>query len=225
MQYNKVKENIIKEISNLTLYEMHSSTYPFICQICGKSFKRLRDLSYHINISTDHETVNPNLFNLYLKLQLLLKSDEINKCWIWNGYKCQGYGGYGDIPAHRLSYKLFNDTKISNGKLICHKCDNPLCINPNHLYEGTAQDNMNDMKKRGRSLKGDKNPSKREEVRKKLRKSWLCIDPYEKYYIVNNLKQFCNDNNINYRTMIEAGGGFGWKCKKLHLIAQKILEV
>lgn len=53
------------------------------------------------------------------------------------------------VAAHRISYELFKG-KIKKGKFILHHCDNPPCVNPSHLYQGTPQDNMTDKVKRGR---------------------------------------------------------------------------
>tara|TARA_R110000737_G_scaffold340221_1_gene362858 strand:- start:1016 stop:1408 length:393 start_codon:yes stop_codon:yes gene_type:complete len=83
---------------------------------------------------------------------------EGNKCWEWMGSKdINGYGKLSiggrdanfDIRAHRLSYEMrFGPIKPQN--LICHTCDNPSCVNPNHLFEGTQVDNMRDMSRKGR---------------------------------------------------------------------------
>jgi hypothetical protein len=78
--------------------------------------------------------------------------------WIGNQRKKQGYGGFrynGKMMlAHRVSY-LLNKGEIGD-KHVLHSCDNPYCVNPDHLFLGTHQDNMSDMKKKGRgvSLKG-----------------------------------------------------------------------
>lgn len=80
-------------------------------------------------------------------------------CWGWKGSKL--VSGYGNIRyggkihcAHRLSYE-FHIGPIPEGMNVCHKCDNPVCSNPDHLFIGTQQDNVIDMhsKKRWKSSK------------------------------------------------------------------------
>ena len=83
-----------------------------------------------------------------------------NDCWNWlaNQTKIYGYGRFRCNKmelAHRISY-ILKYGKISNDILVCHICNNKLCINPNHLFLGTWQDNMNDMINKKRSLTGEK---------------------------------------------------------------------
>jgi len=73
-----------------------------------------------------------------------------NECWEWLGSKNKG--GYGN---HRLSYEYFIG-HIPKGLCVCHKCDNPGCVNPNHLFLGTYKENMQDCKIKGRICKGEK---------------------------------------------------------------------
>lgn len=89
-------------------------------------------------------------------------SKSENGCWNWNGVKDED--GYGRIyqslngkhiyhMAHRASYFIHFGIPES-GILICHRCDNPSCVNPEHLFCGTPMDNMNDRDSKGRQMKG-----------------------------------------------------------------------
>ena len=78
-----------------------------------------------------------------------------NGCWVWKvANSRKGYGflqaGGRSWPAHRISFELAHERRISAGMVIMHTCDNPPCVNPDHLREGTAQDNYADMVSKGR---------------------------------------------------------------------------
>ena len=62
------------------------------------------------------------------------------------------------IGAHRLAY-INKYGPVPRDLVVCHKCDNPTCVNVDHLFIGTYQDNMDDMVGKGRSLFGEKNPN------------------------------------------------------------------
>jgi hypothetical protein len=81
-------------------------------------------------------------------------------CWEWTGFYTGKYGAFRiggkggrDIRAHRLSWVIQNGP-IPPGMFICHQCDNPRCVNPDHLFVGTPQDNVDDMHAKGRRRTG-----------------------------------------------------------------------
>lgn len=87
--------------------------------------------------------------------------DPISGCWQWTGsVDKDGYGvvsiGNRSKKVHRVFYDLYYGA-IDEDLVVCHQCDNPPCCNPEHLFQGTVQDNSDDMVEKGRSLKGERN--------------------------------------------------------------------
>lgn len=88
-----------------------------------------------------------------------------SECWSWMGARTnRGYGFYAPLPGvllktHRVAYALQNG-EIEDGLFVCHKCDNPSCCNPAHLFLGTPKDNTQDMISKGRGNRsyGELNP-------------------------------------------------------------------
>lgn len=82
-----------------------------------------------------------------------------NQCWAWTGHKDRD--GYGitwvkpkTIKAHRLIFNLIRGP-IPSGMLVCHKCDNPGCVNPEHLFLGSNSENIQDSISKGRWACGE----------------------------------------------------------------------
>jgi len=112
--------------------------YP--CIICEKEFKRRS---------------SPHLCSDKCRLFYYMKKTE--DCWIWiGGVNRYGYGkvmkGNMTTVASRLSYTVFKGD-IKEGMFVCHTCDTPSCINPDHLWLGTHQDNMDDMVRKNRQYR------------------------------------------------------------------------
>jgi hypothetical protein len=82
------------------------------------------------------------------------KVHKTDTCWLWTGLVDEdGYGRFKrdgtDFRAHRFAYKLTYGTSPA-GHYVCHHCDTPLCVRPDHLFLGTAADNLADCIRKGR---------------------------------------------------------------------------
>lgn len=150
----------------------------------------------------------------------ILKNVVINNvtgCWEWVGYKRNGYGRTiigsrkdgtrKTITAHRLSYLIFRE-KIPDGMEICHSCDNPACINPDHLFAGTRQENIDDRERKGRNIV----KTGEEQSLAKLSKKAVKDARWERTYHGTSFQKLADRYGVSKKTMQNAINGTTWKC-------------
>ena len=121
------------------------------CPECGKTFKHKTSMSGHMrHCAVTHE----QLFWLHVD------KGGPNGCWIWTRYRQrQGYGWVcvqqKYYLAHRLAWEFVNGP-VPDGLFVLHKCDNPPCVNPDHMFLGDHQANCDDKIRKGRIALGER---------------------------------------------------------------------
>lgn len=114
--------------------------------------------------------------SLEVRFWAKVERGEADACWLWLGVRRKDGMRYGICRvegrrngyAHRIAFELHNKRPPAPGLVVRHKCDNPICVNPAHLLEGTHGDNVHDAQERGRLATGERNAMSRPEVRAKL---------------------------------------------------------
>lgn len=115
------------------------------------------------------DAMSEESLRFYAAKRLKKKSRKLaNGCVVWTGYITPyGYGSssFGramkNVYAHRLAFALHHDMPVKFEEFVLHKCDNPPCINPDHLYLGTQKDNMADKVERARQNRGETHYAKK----------------------------------------------------------------
>lgn len=118
-----------------------------------------------MDLTTDSVTVLGFTFTAkqIRRFENTFRHDEESGCWLWTNviscdypyFKVRKDGDYLNFKASRMSYELYVG-EIPPGMLVCHECDKPACVNPEHLFLGSPLDNVQDMLSKGRGGKHGK---------------------------------------------------------------------
>ena len=145
--------------------QLHSTRVPATCPQCGQAFKMLpceaaygrRFCSRKCRLNYDHSRATARDI---INQRFWSNVDKSGDCWLWQGLVLNS--GYGQFyaagkryRAHRYSWILAHGP-IPEGLSVCHTCDNPLCVNPDHLWLGTTLANQLDAVRKGRKASGIK---------------------------------------------------------------------
>lgn len=151
----RAKEGAGKFCSLACAYAARTHSTLAVCDTCGKTFKlsRYRAQNHQRHYCSTECEVNRGAVDLRTRFESHL--DKSGECWLWVGASSRrGYGtirvGGKGVRAHRMAWELQNGP-IPNGMQVLHHCDEPACCRVSHLFLGTHQDNMTDMKRKHRA--------------------------------------------------------------------------
>jgi hypothetical protein len=151
--------------------------------------------------------------NISLLLENRIRNDE-DQCWIYHGYRDKdGYGVMNftnkdktmfKCKAHRIAYMYANDIEeLDESQHVLHSCDNPPCVNPNHLFLGDWVINNKDRDNKGRNMKGEKhwnNLLTTEQILEIRRRYTSYRYSQIRLAKIYNVSKYCIYNIVNYRT-------------------------
>lgn len=136
----------------------------------------------------------------------------LGKCWVWTGGgDSNGYGSFrvvGDkrCKAHRYSWMVHNG-QITESDNVCHKCDNPVCVNPAHLFLGSHADNQADKTSKGRQAIGVRHGraklTERDVLNIRSRYVWGCV--------INGINPMAREFGVSAHTVADVISGKNWR--------------
>lgn len=158
------------------------------CNLIQRSTKSCGCLNYE-NDEVYEKTQEERFFRYVLKTE---------SCWIWKGgLDKEGYGIFNHrthkIKSHRYSFGRFKEP-IKKGLVICHTCDNPKCVNPDHLYQGTQIDNMKDVSIRKRWIRTKKSLTEKQKE--------ACQILYKNGFSMREIAEVLNISNSGVKNYV-----------------------
>ncbi len=158
----KTEEDTERPIMRCYGPSSHSDSARVVCGACGRRFwpdlKGQRFCDHECYSASLRVAIQDRFWSKVNKEGTLPRNTALGPCWLWTASTIRGYGQIASVVngkrrpvyAHRVAWELTNGPIQERGLNVLHKCDVPLCVNPNHLFLGTQQQNLADARAKGR---------------------------------------------------------------------------